>query len=500
MLKWLVVLCLVGCKGRTELMIGVATDLRAPDALDEAQLLVTRADTGVIVQQVQWDISGNATEPFNLPGSYGVFSDGEEVRIGLELRGLKSGAPRVNRRALLNLIEGETLFFRMTLVSGCVDRTDCAANETCLEGACVDPAIDSRRLPDFTATLVTELSCASGPMYLDTATGDPMPLSPTASMCPGNLCSEGTCQKPIPDEVVPGGDGGGGDGDGGVIPVLPPNRYVIGTQIIPLNNAQATQLGLDLDGDAQVDNQLGMVMATFTSQGLISNNDPVRKGETITLINLGAGDLSNTTPATFATFTGTNPQPPACNGVGDTICGNHLQGTGSFDISPDSPLSAPLVGAIAGGMMTAGPGALSMEFVLHGPVALDLIGARVRIASVSQDGLTSGVIAGGVRGADVDAKLIPAWAQIFEAKSNLDCPGNTPPACGCTSGSEGETILGLFDSAPQDCAIDVNEVRNNSLIQSLISPDLTIDGQPALSLGIGFTAVRGDFAVPVDLP
>ena len=65
--------------------------------------------------------------------------------------------------------------------------------------------------------------------------------------------------------------------------------------------------------------------------------------------------------------------------------------------------------------------------------------------------------------------------------------------CGCMSGSTGKTILNLFDTMPKNCAVTVEEIKNNSLIQSLLAPDVTIDGKTALSLGIKATTVKGTF-------
>ncbi len=191
-----------GCEQpRTELMIGVATDIRAPNLIDGAQLVVTRAKDGFIEQQVSWEISGAPNQPFNLPGSYGIYSDGEEIKLDILLVGLKGATPVVSRRAVLNLVEGKTLFFRMGLTAGCVDKDDCLATQSCAEGVCRDVEINSEQLPDFVPELITELSCASGTNYLDTATGARLPLSAGAEACPVGLCLEGTCLKPPPEQT-----------------------------------------------------------------------------------------------------------------------------------------------------------------------------------------------------------------------------------------------------------------------------------------------------------
>ena len=340
---------LAGCQQpRTELMIGVATDLKAPMVLDSAQLIVTKTKDGVVQQMVSWDISGVPNEPFNLPGSYGVYSNGEEVQLGIELQGLKAGRAVVSRHAVLNLIEGKTLFFRMGLTAGCVDNTSCAPTQSCIEGVCSERAIDSRMLPDFVPELTTTLTCQSGATYIDTSTNAPMRFSEDAGMCPAGLCAEGTCLKPPTDS----GDQPGFP-DGGVSN-LPLHRYVVDRQTLPTNNTEARNLGLDLNGDMTVDNQMGMVLGTFAGMGI----DPVAaitiavdRGTTIDLVELGANSFTNG-PGSVRLFPGVNPQPPPCNGGTDMVCRRHLMGTGSFGIASDAPLTPPLPAQIVNGTFT----------------------------------------------------------------------------------------------------------------------------------------------------
>jgi hypothetical protein len=193
-------LALVACGSRTEIVFGVATDLRAPDALDTVTLEVKRVDNGVPQQQLVWQLSGQINEPFNLPGSFGVFSDGDEITVDATLSGLKNEELIVSRHSILTLVEGQTLFYRMGLTAGCIDRLDCPSTSTCIEGVCRDVNVPTKQLPDFDQSLVTELTCAAGASYIDTGTGDPMPLSDDAAACPAGQCLEGTCLKPPPAE------------------------------------------------------------------------------------------------------------------------------------------------------------------------------------------------------------------------------------------------------------------------------------------------------------
>lgn len=103
------------------------------------------------------------------------------------------------------------------------------------------------------------------------------------------------------------------------------------------------------------------------------------------------------------------------------------------------------------------------------------------------------MIAGALSQAEVDTKFIPALHQNAVVQVMADCTGTIPPDCGCAAGSTGRTYLNLFDTTPKNCAISLEEVRNNTLIQSLLAPDVTIEGQTALSFGFGVSAVKAAY-------
>jgi hypothetical protein len=97
---------------------------------------------------------------------------------------------------------------------------------------------------------------------------------------------------------------------------------------------------------------------------------------------------------------------------------------------------------------------------------------------------------------DVDGKLVPAMREGVMATVMHDCTALTsPPTCGCAQDSAGKTYLGILD-ANQDCNVTVEEVRNNSLVQSLLATDVMVEGQQALSIGFGATLVSAGFVAP----
>jgi hypothetical protein len=306
----------------------------------------------------------------------------------------------------------------------------------------------------------------------------------------------------------------GGD-DGNVVPEGMHYHYVANAVYVPTSNTQAREYGLDLNADGTVDNQLGMVLSTLAGMGFdiqATLDTAVAEGSIILLADFQTKDFTNTTAAGIQVFLGDMPMPAACNSgemyneTTKTGCKHHLDGTASFTIAAGSPSNASLGGKIVNGTFTGGPGNLSLQIALGGTDAinLDLIGARAKASAITETaigGTSGGVIfAGAVTKDDIDNKVIPAIQKQLVPIITRDCPGTDPlstPPCMCAADSTGKTILGLFDVAPtKDCMVSVEEIKTNSLIVSLLAPDVTIDGKMALSLGIKATAVKATYTAP----
>ncbi|CAN5751473.1 hypothetical protein BH11MYX2_BH11MYX2_16710 [soil metagenome] len=309
------------------------------------------------------------------------------------------------------------------------------------------------------------------------------------------------------------GGGGGSTGDDGADGGTPEGDHyksVAKSALVPTSNPQARTYGIDIgapDGsgpDGTVDNQLGMVLATLSAmnidvQGSVSS--AILDGSIILLTDLQATDLTAATNAGFTVHLGENPTPAACSGTADVVtcstasppvctgCGKHLTGSGSFSIKANGT-DATLPGKITGGKLTAGPGNVSIQIALGGadPIQLDLIGARVEGTGISATGITTLKIGGALTQEALNTQVLPAIQAQLGPTIARDCNmlnmPNANPACGCMSGSTGATVLQLFDAAPKDCMVSVAEIQANTLIQSLLAPDVKIDGQEALSLGI----------------
>ncbi|HEY5935672.1 MAG TPA: hypothetical protein VIU61_13575 [Kofleriaceae bacterium] len=292
---------------------------------------------------------------------------------------------------------------------------------------------------------------------------------------------------------------GGGD-DGPTPPSGPHYTYVVNKVFVPTNNNQAREYGLDLNDDTVIDNQLGMVLGVLAGRGFTVQatlDEAVAEGSIILLADLQTPSFSSTTGAGLAIKLGANPVPPACTDANDMVCGKHLTGTGMFSISPASPADATLEGQIKGGVFTGGPATIKLQIALGGsqPIDLELIGARGKATNMTETAIGEAVVGGAVTKDDLDNKVIPAIHAQLGPLITRDCTNlSAPPECGCAANSTGKTILGLFDTAdPKDCAVTVDEIKTNSLIVSLLAPDVTIDGKPSLSIGLKVNTVKGTF-------
>jgi hypothetical protein len=304
-------------------------------------------------------------------------------------------------------------------------------------------------------------------------------------------------------------DGGWPDGgtdagvpDARVIDAMPaPHyQYVVSRIELPLSNS--TQLKLDIDGNGTRENKFGAILAALNSQagGAIdlqaTVDQGVARGDTILLADLETSSFIDG-PARVRSYEGIQPVPAPCADPFDTVCGLHLQGTGSFQVSP--AVTPGLVdGQFVGGQFVGGPGTLTVRLRFGaGLLDVPLRSARVVLDGVSPSGIASGLLGGGIAKTDVDSVVVPSFHQLISDVVALDCSLAQPaPDCGCAAGSTGRTLLGIFD-VDDSCSIDLLEVTDSPFIRTLFGPDL--DLQPpanqtdSLSFVVGITAVPASF-------
>lgn len=253
-----------GCteKKRTEVVLGLATDLDAPRPLSLVNLLVS-APGFPLTNGEDRIISGDPLQPYTIPGTYGVFSSaGTADRVHVKLTAFDDrNQVLVVRTAVFSLVPEKTLFVRLGVVSACLGKLDCDNGQTCIDGRCQSELIDTATLPEYHAGDENTLTCASAVNYVNTGTKQPLMLA--AAACPSGVCSEGVCLTPPaggfggaaassgqggqPGQGGQGGRGGGGGpgvggagGDAGIIPQL--------TSLVPETGTAGTSVTLQVRG------------------------------------------------------------------------------------------------------------------------------------------------------------------------------------------------------------------------------------------------------------
>lgn len=309
--------------------------------------------------------------------------------------------------------------------------------------------------------------------------------------------------------------GGGSDSVDTVDPNGTDTQFVADTVSLPASSAQAMQLALDLDGDDIADNALGQNLSILASQGVDLQgalDEAVDSGAIIVLNDIQATALDNATGVGTTFYLGENPSPAACTDPNDiTTCGQHLNGDASFDVSADSPSDALVIGQlVGGGFETTVHGDVKLQLsIIAGspPIELNLIGARTAY-QVSADGttLSNGRLGGAITEQEARDNLLPVIAGFVMDIVTRDCTGD-PGSC-CDAGSTGETLLDIFDPDSMDCVVSADEVENNDLVSTILSPDLDLldengnfnpnsdDTNDSISVGLGFTAVGATFTKP----
>src|ERR1041385_3145225 len=118
-------------------------------------------------------------------------------------------------------------------------------------------------------------------------------------------------------------DMGMGPGSADPLPELPIRNYVVDHITVPTSSTEATASGMDLDGDGDVDNKLGNVIATLKTLNVDANaivNRAIDRGDTILLARIGTTSFYQADIATLQTFAGADPSIAPCSSASDTTC------------------------------------------------------------------------------------------------------------------------------------------------------------------------------------
>lgn len=255
--------------------------------------------------------------------------------------------------------------------------------------------------------------------------------------------------------------------------------YVVDRVLLPVSSTQATQYGVDLNGDGKVDNRFGTLLAALGSQGFDVQgtlDSAMSSGALVTLLSIETKtkNMKNAKKVRVRLFRG-------------------LPGTTTVDGSaPSTELKAKIVKKV----LVPKPGTVHLAFPALLPgrpsITFDLVQGRI-LGTCKANGCTNGRLVGGIPSVELDQLLVPEIGAALRAVVARDCP--TTPPDPCTSGTPGAQLLSLFD-ANHDGTISDDEVRGNAIIKGLLAPDVDLIGgdgvADSLSVGVAFTAHGAD--------
>jgi hypothetical protein len=275
-------------------------------------------------------------------------------------------------------------------------------------------------------------------------------------------------------------------------------RFLISSFTIAGSVEDAFGLGLDIDGDTFVENEMGIVMGDIAATvdidpGLVFA-EGLARGDIIQLLAL-AVDVEG--QGTLRGLVGRDR---------DTDPSDNLSGREPFVVDDSAPTDTPLPVEAGNTGIVAGPGEMSLRLPLAAPfggvATARLLGARVD-AERQPDGSIAGRLGGAFLATDVDLLLPPLIAIGLNEVVERDCPAGPGS---CDPGSGGERMLSLVD-ADQNGFITDDEVRESLLFStSLFVPDVDLldaagnyaqDGiEESLSWGMGFATTGAVFDAP----
>jgi hypothetical protein len=326
------------------------------------------------------------------------------------------------------------------------------------------------------------------------------------------------------------GCGGGGGGSGGHMIMNSPYpncpdcmhaQYVVGPKTntatdhgvtVPQSNAQAMMLGCDINNDGEIDNQLGKVLGALKAASMnVDVQASVDKSFTTGGINVlfdieYKPSITDTMVSGVKGYIGMHDTTDGKTCDGTNPCAFY-QGGGKFTVT--NAVGAGFGGQVKGGAGAYGPGELTIQFPLvmdQPPLNAHLIAASLT-GTIAMDSISNGKICGAIPADELKTTILPQVATLLSAQVKK-------------GGSTGDTIKSLFDAdhscdtdpactptapaTPACNCITEMEVENNSIIKSLLSPDLDLDPNKnnpfvtdptdptfhndALSLGLGFEA------------
>jgi hypothetical protein len=283
--------------------------------------------------------------------------------------------------------------------------------------------------------------------------------------------------------------------------------YIVSEVYYPTNATEARNIGVDIDGDSDIDNKLGQIMSLIPADQNpnVTMAGHIQAGRYIMLGKL----LVSAWP--------TDPDIAAQIFAGDTDPthddpADNLTGSGHVLIDPLARRDLYLCGALNNGYLDAGPGNLEIPFwfPLGGATTVMLMPLEkaqlVSEGTVTQNGWTNMMLGGGINQTTMDNVFLPGMAAGFSAeivsdpngstwefvRDSIDCAcDNTISGCANVVNGQGDCACWIPPDDPAD-PVTATELRCNALMATALRPDVDTDADQIpdlLSIGMRLQAI-----------
>lgn len=266
-------------------------------------------------------------------------------------------------------------------------------------------------------------------------------------------------------------------------------EYVITDIYVPRSLTEG--VGVDYDGNGSVDNKLANLMGALLNESSeFEINDrldnAIAQGELVVLGRILANNFTGDSTVAISIFegdfTGTDPADIA-------------RGTGTFVRDEQSTNAGTICGRIYGaGILQAGPGDVTLSLPVNATQTISFVLHHTRMEGItSPEGWQDMILAGAVLPEDLKNSIIPNYVDNVNQEIQNDPQGS-------------QFIVNTFDNrcSPDiagcaghaDCAADgiitATELMCNSTINTILTPDVTIQGVAYVSFAVRVQAVRAD--------
>jgi hypothetical protein len=229
----------------------------------------------------------------------------------------------------------------------------------------------------------------------------------------------------------------------------PTHRFVVDGFTLPRSNTDARAFGADLDGDRNVDNQLGMVLGTLASFELTTSHAAaiIASGAIASSVTVQADDLEDDRTVKVSYL--------GADGAPAVHVGGRLE-NGAFVSNRTATTRVP------------GSALLHLPvFVDADPSVVPVFGMQLELAPDGAGGY-DGLLQGVMRGDDVLRAVTRGLGQLVSARPRAH-----------------RMMMALLDG-DGDWTLTDDEIATNMLIISLLTPEVTFDGEEVLAIGFGF--------------